>query len=354
VELWWIRLPLVAPFVTSHGTETERQVVLVQVRDHDGHEGWGEVSTLSAPTYTAEHTAGAWDLLRSDLAPRLLEGLPLDAPGAPMARAGLVTALEDLRLRREGRSLAAALGATRDRVATAAVLGRQDGVDALVEVAAQRVAEGAHLVKCKIAPGWDLEPLRALRTTYPALALAADANGAYGLDDLDRLRRLDGLALSYLEQPCPADDLEASGRVARALATPVALDESIGAAADLDAALARGALAVVNVKPARLGSADSAARLARRAAAAGLAVFVGGMLETGVGRGVALAVAGLAACGLPTDVGPSARYVARDVTEPWSAEPDGWMVVPREPGATRHPLPDRLRDATIAHEVLHR
>ncbi|MGN6696333.1 MAG: enolase C-terminal domain-like protein, partial [Aquihabitans sp.] len=110
----------------------------------------------------------------------------------------------------------------------------------------------------------------------------------------------------------------------------------------LDAAVALGAGSIANIKPARCGGPHAAAALVARARNAGLDVFVGGMLESGVGRAAALAVAALPGCTVPTDLGPSLAYFDEDVTEPLLTDDTGRMVVPTAPGIGVEPEPSHL------------
>ncbi len=345
VDLVRVHLPLRRPFVASHGTETVRDLVLVRADDGAGGVGWGECSTLGRPSYTAEHTDGAWAALADDLVPAALRGAPFARAARPMASAALATALLDLALRGEGRSLAASLGATATAVPVAAVVGLDPIGDVITAVRAA-VGAGAVLVKCKIAPGDDVARLGAVRAAWPDLALAADANGAYRAVEEVPVAELDDLGLAYLEQPLPPADLAGSAALTARSATPIALDEAIGDEDDLDAALAAGAFSVLNVKPARVGGPTEAARLVARAAADGIDVFVGGMLESGIGRAVALAVAGLPGCSLPTDLGPSGRYFVEDLTPPFVLT-DGRLTVPAGPGIGVVPLDDVLDRVTV-------
>jgi O-succinylbenzoate synthase len=348
------RLRLVRPFRTAHGTELQREVVLVRLTT-DGSEGWGECSALTTPGYTGEHAAGAFAVLRDELVPRLLAAgdagetaALLDAP--PMARAALETALLDARLRAAGRSLAAHLGATRDRVPAGAVIGLHDDVDALVATVAEAVAAGYRHVKLKLVPGHDVEPLRAVRAAFPALALQADANGAYTPDDLDVLVALDGLALECLEQPLAPDDLAGHAALARRIGTPVCLDESIGSADDVGRAVDVGACRVVSVKAPRVGGLREAMRVHDACVEAGVDAFVGGMLETGVGRAAAVALAALPGFTVAGDLGASDRYYARDLTEPFVLD-DGALRVPDGPGLGVTVDEDALAGCTV--EAVH-
>ena len=345
VELVRARLPLVRPFVAAHGTEHERDVVLVRVLA-GGHEGWGECGALARPTYTGEYTDGAWAVLRDELAPAAVAGRDAGVVGHPMATGALRNAIDDARLRARGENLAASLGATRERVPCGVVAGVADSVDALLEEVAGLVATGYVRVKLKVRPGWDVEPAAAVRSAWPELALAVDANGSYAgrADDVAALERF---GLEYVEQPLAADDLVGSAALADRVGVPIALDESVTSAGLAAAALRLGACSVVSIKAARVGGVDEAVAVHDAVRDAGARAFVGGMVETGVGKAAALAVAALPACGLAGDVAASSRWFDDDLTEPFEVAPDGTMAVPSGPGLGVAPRPERLEAAAV-------
>lgn len=362
VELVRVKLALVRPHRAAHGVEAVRDLVLVRVVLTDGTVGWGECSALGRPTYSAEHTAGAWMVLRDELVPALLAGRPSRVIGHPMAVAALVAAEADAHLRRSGRNLADELAAlhrgasTTARptaaVPTTAVVSRGDHVDDLLALVAERIGEGAAMVKVKVTPdNADIDAVSAVRATWPDLALAVDANGTA---HTDLMARLEPLGLAYVEQPAPADALVASAAFLQRSDTPVALDESVTSRGSLDAAVALRAGSVLNVKPARVGGLDVATNLVAAATNAGWGVFVGGMLETGIGRAAAAAVAALPGCTLPTDLGPSHRYFEADVCEPLVLDNQGRFVIPLGPGIGRIPDPGRLAAAAVDRLVLSR
>lgn len=355
VTLRRVRLPLVVPLRSAHGTEAVRDLVVVEVVAGDGTSGWAECSALSRPTYTAEHVAGAWAVLCEELVPALLEGRDAGVVGHPMAMASITGAVRDGSLRRRGRSLvddvAGSLGRPRSAVPTTAVVGRGQVGD-VISAVGTATERGVALVKLKITPRPDdLEGVEAVRRTWPDLALAVDGNGTL---DARTLARLEPLELTYVEQPAPVDDLVASADLARRGDTPIALDESITSVASLRTAAALGAGHVVNVKPARLGGTAAAVSTVLEARDLGWGCFVGGMLESGIGRAAALAVAASEQCGLPTDLGPSDRYVDRDVTEPIVADDRGRVVVPSGPGIGVDVDLDRLDEVTTERLDLER
>ena len=342
VELRRVRLPLAAPFRTAAGTAREREVLLVRAVTPDA-EGWGECAAGAAPLYSPEYLDGAWQLLREHLLPRLWTVPDLTAErvgpalaavkGHPMAKAALEMAVLDAELRAEQRSLARRLGAVRERVPAGVAVGIAGSVAELLEEVAGHLAAGYRRVKLKIEPGWDVEPVRAVRERFgEGLLLQVDGNGAYTLADADRLARLDPFGLLLLEQPLADHDLRGHAELAGRLRTPLCLDESITSARMAATALALGACSVVNVKAGRVGGYLEARRVHDLCAAAAVPVWCGGMLETGLGRAANLALAALPGFTLPGDLSASARWWRRDlITVPFQLQ-DGWLQVPDGPG----------------------
>ena len=363
VELRILRIPLVAPFTTSFGTETVREVIVVRALTADG-EGWGEIVTGAAPRYSSEYTQGAWDVALRFLAPALLDRR-LVAPheiaevlrpfvGHRMAKAGLELAVTDAALRAEGRSLGEYLGAVRDRVPSGVSVGIQRDPGALVDVVAGYLDDGYVRIKIKIKPGRDIAETAAVREAFGAIPLQVDANSAYTLADADALAELDRFDLLLIEQPLQEDDLVDHAALARRLRTPVCLDESITSVKAAADAIALGAASIVNIKAGRVGGYLEAVAIHDLCAQAGLPVWCGGMLETGIGRAANAALAALPGFTLPGDVSASDRFYLRDiVTEPIVLE-DGHVRVPTGHGIGVEVDPVALDDFTVARETLRR
>ncbi|WP_109208908.1 MULTISPECIES: o-succinylbenzoate synthase [Microbacterium] len=362
-ELRVLHLPLVAPFTTSFGTETVREVIAVRALTSDG-EGWGEVVTQADPLYSSEYTQGAWDVALRFLAPALLDrqrlapeevaGVLEPFKGHRMAKAGLELAVLDAALRAEGRSFGEYAGAVRDRVPSGVSVGIQRDPAALVDAARGYLDEGYVRIKIKIKPGRDVDDTAAVRDAFGGIPLQVDANSAFTMADADTLAELDRFDLLLIEQPLQEDDLVDHATLARRLRTPVCLDESIvsdKAAAD---ALALGSASVINIKAGRVGGYLEAVRIHDRCLAAGVPVWCGGMLETGIGRAANAALAALPGFTLPGDVSASSRFYTRDiVTEPAVLE-DGHVRVPLGHGLGVEIDPVALEDFTVARETLTR
>ncbi len=358
-------LPLVRPFTTSFGTETVRDVLVLSLRaEVDGAAvvGWSECVAGSEPLYSSEYVDGAVDVIRRWLAPMLFAAGELSAQtvagvldpvkGHRMAKAALETAVLDAQLRAQGISFAEHLGVTRTSVPSGVSVGIHDSVAATLDAVAGYLDQGYVRIKLKIRPGWDIEPVAAVRDRFGAdIPLQVDANAAYTLADTAALRRLDAFGLLLVEQPLGEEDLRQHAELARRISTPVCLDESVVSAAAAADAIALRACSVINIKPGRVGGYLEAWRIHDLARAHGVAVWCGGMLETGIGRAANAALAGLPGFTLPGDISGSDRFYATDLTEPVFMR-DGRVEVPRTAGISRAPIPERLAQFASAEPLV--
>jgi O-succinylbenzoate synthase len=245
-----------------------------------------------------------------------------------MAKAVLETALLDCQLRGEGVSLGKFLGAVKSRVPSGVSVGIQPTIDDLIRVVQGYINDGYLRIKLKIEPGFDIEPVRAVRSTFgDTLLLQVDANSAYSVADAKHLAKLDEFDLLLIEQPLPEEQVAAHVELARVVRTPICLDESILSAEVAREALDIGACTIINIKPGRVGGYLEAKKIHDHCHERGVAVWCGGMLETGIGRAANLALAALPGFTLPGDTSASARYFKRDVTAPFVLR-DGHLDVP--------------------------
>ncbi len=352
-ELRRVELELVSPFRTSFGTQTQRDVLIVRAVT-DGPDGWGECVSGSDPAYSSEYVDASAAAIRRFLAPSL-EGVH-DAvqvgralawvKGHRMAKAALELAVLDAELREQGRTLARELGGVHDSVPCGVSVGIMDSVPALLDAVGGYLEAGYVRIKLKIEPGWDIEPVRAVRERFgDDVALQVDANTAYTLGDARHLERLDAFDLLLIEQPLDEDDLLGHAQLASRLRTPICLDESITSAATAAAAIRLGAADVINIKAGRVGGYLEARRIHDLAAAHGVPVWCGGMLETGIGRAANVALAALPGFTLPGDVSESSRFYHTDITAPFVMR-DGHLSVPTGPGLGVEPDRAALETAT--------
>lgn len=344
IELHHISQQLVHPFQTSFGTQLERPSILVAVHS-DGIVGWGECVASQDPGYSYETVQTAWHILSDFLVPPLVGQAftsidPLTAHfkkvrGHPLAKSSLENALWDLQAKAEGVPLWQKLGGDgRDRVEVGVSIGIQPSLAGLLERVDSFVERGYRRIKIKIQPGWDIEPLTALRERHPTLKLMADANSAFTLEHTPLFQAIDALNLLMIEQPLDHDDIFDHARLQPHLKTPLCLDESIHSPDHARHAIEMKACRIINMKVGRVGGLSNVQQIHQLCADAGIGLWCGGVLETGVGRATNLHLATLPHFSLPGDISATERYYHEDIAEPsfhLNVE-DSTINVPTGPG----------------------
>lgn len=339
LEVREVAMPLRFRFQTSFGVEQDRRILLVRLMG-DGEAGLAECVAGEFPGYSYETTDTAWLMLDQFIAPNVVgrsfdsatELLEVLEPirGHNMAVAAVEMAYWDLKARLEGMPLWQALGGTLRPIPVGISIGIQESVEATVAAAAAGVAEGYKRVKLKIQPGWDVLPVAAVRDAFPEIALTVDANSAYELADAPVLQQLDAFGLDYIEQPLAHDDLVDHATLQTQLATPICLDESVHSPADTRKALQLGSGRVINLKVGRVRGFERARGVHDIAHQAGIPVWCGGMLESGVGRAANLHLSTLPGFTLPGDTSSGSRYWNQDVIQQPLEAVNGMQTVPSD------------------------
>src|SRR5450759_1057232 len=360
VEMRRIRLSLVAPFETSFGVQTERDILLLKAITSDG-EGWGECVAGEEPTYSSEYVEGAQHVLIHHLLPRLLDQPRLEAEdvgrvlrpvhGHHMTKAAIEMAILDAQLRARGESFASYFGAVRPAVDAGVSVGIHKSVPELLETVGDYIEQGYRRIKLKIKPGWDVEPVRAVRERFGKVPLQVDANTAYSLSDASHLALLDPFDLLLMEQPLPEEQMLAHAALAKVVRTPICLDESITSVQAAADAIQLGACQIINIKPGRVGGYLEARRIHDLCSQHRIPVWMGGMLETGLGRAGNVAMAAMPNFTLPGDTSASDRYYHRDITEPFVLV-DGRLRVPQGAGLGVKVDTEFLAEITHRHETV--
>ncbi len=360
IKLTVIKMPLKIPFSTHLETVSERESILVEATGKDGAQGYGEGVAFSSPWYTEETVKTSHHMLKDFLIP-LLKRSPVHHPAEiehlfrsirrnQMAKAAIETALWDLDAKRRGVSLARRLGSTAGRIPSGVVIGTPDINDAISQIE-DYILKGFQRVKIKIFPNHDIEFVRELRRRFPTLDIMADANSAYTLEDVDRLKALDEFGLMMIEQPLASDDIIDHAVLQRQIATPVCLDESIVSYEDARKAIEIGSCKVINIKIGRVGGLYTAVKIHDMCKEKGLPVWCGGMIEYGVSRAHNIALASLPGFTIPGDISGSDRYWEEDIVTPEIKVEDGFIEVPTKPGIGFQLNLKRLKEVTVSEEV---
>jgi O-succinylbenzoate synthase len=316
---------------------------------------------MSGSFYSDDTPDGVWRALRETLVPFALAEREIDAaqfyrrlrdvPGEPFAKAGLEGALWDAHAYTLGVPLCELLGGRARPVPSGVAVGIYDTVEELLERVGRYVSEGYRRVKIKIQPGWDAEPVAAVRARFPRVPLMVDANAAYTLEDAEVFRRLDAHGLLMFEQPLAREAHAEAAELQRQLRTPLCADESAEHLGALEEIIAQASARIVNIKVQRVGGLGEALLMLRRARAAGLGCWVGTMPELGVASAQGLHFAALEGFDYPTDIEASARWYEDDLVEPAiTIDADGFIHVPEGAGTGYAVSREKVERYTVASE----
>jgi O-succinylbenzoate synthase len=353
-----ISMPLVSPFETSFGRETDRECIIIEIQS-EGLTGYGECVASRDPGYNYETTGTSMHILSEFVTPLILgkdvkdaldfQARVLGIRGHHLAKAGVEMALWDLIGKRDGKSLRELFGGKHEKVEVGVSIGIQESAEALVRSVAGYVEQGYARVKIKIKPGRDVEDASAVRMAFPNIRLQVDANSAFSLDDAPRLKPLDELNLLLIEQPLFEDDIWDHHKMQKQFKTPICLDESVVSPRHARYAIEMEACRVINIKAGRVGGLSQALMMHDLCMESKLPVWCGGMLETGIGRASNLALASLPNFVLPGDISASDRYYTRDIThERFVLNSDSTITVPNGSGLGVSVDEDALKQFTLS------
>lgn len=361
ITLHRVNMALKHPFTTSFGTFREKDFFITEIKDKAGNRGFGESVAFTSPWYSEETVETNLHMMRDFLIPIIakhkishpkeINHLFTSIKGNNMAKSAIEGAVWDVYAKREGISLAQALGGKKQTIDVGISLGIEPSIEALLEKVTNYVEAGYKRIKIKIKPGFDVDILKAVRKQFPDLAMMADANSAYTLSDIEHLKKLDELNLTMIEQPLASDDIIDHATLQRELQTPICLDESVHSYEDARKAIELGSCQIINLKIGRVGGLTEAKRIHDLCEEKGIKVWCGGMLEAGVGRAHNIALTTLSGFVLPGDTAGSKLYFDQDIIEPEVVVEDGVITIPTNPGIGYAVDKTILEKYTVAKET---
>jgi len=362
IELFRVSMPMKSVWRTAFGEESAIDSVFVRLLAN-GVEGWGETAPYRLPHYSPEWAKAAFELMRDALAPQLvgrevesgaeLQRLLRVFKGNHFAKAGLDNAWWDAAAQQAGQPLWRYIGGTGPAATVGADIAVMENIDDLIATIGVSLQAGFERVKLKFRPGWGLEMVRQVREAFPKAVLHVDCNSGFTLEDLPMFEALDKLGLAMIEQPLAHDDLIDHARLQSRLRTPLCLDESITSLDRARKAIDIKACGWINLKPGRVGGLTPAIAIHDYCAERNIPCWVGGMLESAVGQGPALALATLPNISYPSDVFPSDRFYEQDVSEPEVVlSGPSQITAPDAPGHGFRPVPRRLSRCTVERALV--
>jgi O-succinylbenzoate synthase len=362
IRLHWVQVPFWEPFRISNGEVSVKDAILVEVRAGEAT-GWGEASPLGGSAYSGETPQATWEFLRHHLAPAFLDQPELDPPrcfdhlsrfsGEPFAKAGLEGAVWDLRAHQCAVPLCSLLGGRKRPIESGAAIGLMPELSDLLDRVQEFLSQGYRRIKIKIAPGQDVELVRAVRQKFGNIPLMVDANAAYHLEDFSVFEQLDRFDLIMIEQPLSRGALSEHGKLQRCLRTPICLDESADDLESIESIIRQGCGRILNIKVQRMGGLWPARRAHDLAQAAGIPCWLGTMPELGIGAAQGLHLATLPNFTLPSDVEASERWFVDDIIDPQiSITQDGLICLSDDAGMGYRVSEEKITRYRIRFEEL--
>ena len=361
IDIYWVKLPLAFIWRTSYADQDATDTILMRM-EGEGHYAWGEACPVYIPAYSAEHTIATFHTLRTHMAPRII-GQDIETAqalleriafikGNQFARAALDITWWVLDAKRRGVPLHVALGGQGDRVSVGADFGVQDSLDILLAKIQGAFDQGFPRIKLKFRPGWDLNMVEAVRSTFPTFTFHVDCNAAYTLADADLFRKLDRYRLAMIEQPLTDDGMSLVNHadLQKRIETRVCLDESVQSLATVQAAIRLGSCKVVNIKMARVGGLTASRDIQALCAEHGIPCWIGGMLESAIGGSICAELATLPNFTYPGDIFPSSYFYKNDIGKPEIVlSGPGEVKTSTVPGIPQEPDPTLLKQWTVEH-----
>ena len=344
IEVFHLRMTLKNKFITSFGDETIRHPIIIKIRSND-IEGYGEAPGDTSPLYSYETYKTIMYALKTFLIPLVLKRRAFSDPldfhkalqvirGHKFAKTALEYAFYDLYAKFLRKPLFELYGGTKKRIPVGVSVGIMSDLRKLIKSIEEYLNRGYRRIKLKIKPSYDIEVIKRIRDTFGDIPLQVDANASYTLKDhLNTLIELDKLNLIMIEQPLHYEDLVDHSYLRSKINTPICLDESITSHHLAKAAIALGSLDVINVKPPRVGGIIESLKILDLARRSNIGAWIGGMLETGIGKLHLLHLATRPEINYHSDISESSRYWSEDIIEPpLLLNSDGTITVPNKPG----------------------
>ncbi len=338
LKYFLVSLKLKNPFTTSFGTAYSRNAIIFQL-EKDGIVAYSEAVTDTDPDYSYENNDSTIYMVKNYFS-KFLDPFPTideyierskKIKGYNMARASIEMLLWDYYSKLNNKPLYDFIGESRGYANVGISIGMDD-TEKMIKRIDEALKLGYKRIKVKIKKGMEMDILGKIRDVFPEIPLTADANSDYTIKDIDLLKRIDKFNLIYIEQPLAFDDLIDHAKLRKEISTPICLDESITSPDKARKAFEIGACDVINIKPGRVGGIKNSLEIAKIARENGGHVWIGGMLETGIGRAFNISLASHSLIDYPGDTSPNSKYFERDIVKKTFEMNNGIIYPFKDPG----------------------
>lgn len=298
-------VPTIRGHVLAMATMRQQSFVLVRIRFSDGSTGLGEGTSIGGLSYGHESPESIQSAIRDYIAPHLAR-LPADnvnhaiahmeklVKGNFIARAAVEMALWDGLARRRGLPMAELFGgAVRRSMPVAWTLASGDSAIDIEEAQELISARRHNIFKLKIGKRPvrdDVAHVAAIRHAVgDAASIRVDVNQAWSMHDARwGVAGLEALGVDLIEQPLAVSNRAGMAELTVSSRIAIMADEALNGPVDAQALACQRAADVFAVKVAQSGGLKRAREVCAIADAAGIGLYAGTMLESGVGTAAAL------------------------------------------------------------------
>ena len=295
-------LQLADTFTIARSSQDVSSVAILRL-NHNEVVGTGEACPSSYHGETAESVARTLKELAPWIAKRtpaeyraLLEDAAEELGDKRASLSALDLAVHDWFGKRLEQPLYRILGLDIGRIPKTSFTIGIDSIETMVEKI-RRIPERAFsgttpVIKIKLGTAEDLEIVRALRKETDA-TFRVDANcGWTAQETIEKSTELAALGVEFIEQPLPAEALEAMDEVYAKSALPIYADENSCVPEDLPAL--KGRFHGINIKLVKCGGIQPALKMIAIARALGLRVMIGCMVDSSLSASAAAQLGPLA------------------------------------------------------------
>jgi L-alanine-DL-glutamate epimerase-like enolase superfamily enzyme len=298
-----MKLDMPVPFRVAYGATTTAEPTIVELKLSDGTTALGEGSAMSSSTPAqrkslleitkdlAQSLVGkSADAALDHIAPYTVEYINT----APTAFAACEIALFDLKARLEKKPLHKLFGNANltgiDTDITLPLLSEEETISFW-----QRYAPyNFRILKIKVKGDLDYDVAhvqRILKLAPQGTQYLIDGNQGFTADGacalVQTLKKLNLPSPLFFEQPLPKDAWSDLKSLAGRLPIPLCLDETIATAADAERAVREKTSTMINLKVMKSGIRETQ-RIINVASKAGIAMMIGGMVETEIAMSASL------------------------------------------------------------------
>ena len=298
VETIYLRVPLSRPVNMSIGLVSKVDHVIVKIFTDEKIVGVGEAASEQGPIFSEEFQKSINNVIKDYIGPALVGETPSEiekildkmdrvAKGNWFAKSAVEMALYDIVGKAWGVPAYQLLGGLYRNKAILAGFASSMDPERDAELAMNAVKEGRKLIKMKVGAvdsKIDIERVKAVRKNVSIdIPIIVDANGAWRAEEAIRIiKQIEDYNI-IVEQPVPRGDDRGLRKIRNTVKAPIMLDESVFSPQDAINAIINETADIFSIKIPKAGGLYRAKKIAAIAEATGIACFVGGMAELGIG-----------------------------------------------------------------------